>query len=1401
MSSRKLRRALERMLDASPDEWAAILSRNPELLTPAVDEPLAYLIDVARRDGDEFRLSEARHLEELLREGRRIGLAAALAALAGHDGGEADAGYDFWEQYRSTGDPSMLDAAIEHWQTDLDECPPGTPNFAVAANNVATGFAARYERTREPEDLRRAVDAGEQALRATAPDAPERATRVSNWAALELQLFAVTNDVAHLDAAVDGLRAAVDATPARSPERALCFTNYARALYERYRESRADADLDAMVDAAGEAVRLTPPGSVDYSERQTTLAAGLERRYLDRDDRAALDLALDAWDEALANGAPDAPVALELMFAGGRGNWRRHRLTADPDDRFAGAERLGSAYIWGLDEARPLLEDLLGAEDGAEVPPPLLTFVDRLDHELGTYRQTGDPVFLDVAVRGWPVALAHAALSPQHPDRRAAALHQAAQAQWLRFEERGDDADMNSAIELFEECVALTAQGSPNLAPRRANLGMALSTRASLSADGADLPRAQELLEQALDADVPPDARAAFARTLTGVLAQSSARGLVADAAAVASRAIELLDGVLADLDADSPERSATLAARAAARLELYDRTLDPSTLEQAVAELEDLEAAPGAAGELPRLIALARALVDRHTLHGRLEDLDRGITLIEQVVDASGGSRLEGVALEELGLARLRRGVDLNRLSDVERALDALRAALDAAAPDSLQHWERLGCLGVATVTHAAATGDAEELARGVELMREAAPHLPESSPRRPLVLRALADAGAPEGDAAARVPGNPATALSDGLARLRRHAVTGAREDLDEALTALESAAALELSPQYRALALSTLGRAFVRRYRRDGDAADRTRAVDSFQTACAVARELDPMLAFEAAQSWAELEAEDVDWAAAAEPYRLGLDALSRLLATHALRAEKEVWLRDARGFAADAALGLSFARERRDAIVALEQSRALLLTEALQREQFDLERLRAKGRAELADAYERAAGRVAELERAELAGVAAPRPARSSLADEMEDARAALDAAVAEIRGVRGYGEAFASATFEDIALLAGDETVVYLCPGPTWGAAFVVKGGDAPPPMLLPSLASDRVATGVGYYLSAYAARAEQPDFWRGQLDMTLSWLWDVALGPLFEAGVFSGLYLGGDTPRPVVLVPVGLLALLPLHAAWTADASAPGGRRYLLDEVCVRYAPNVRVFAEARRRTDRGVAPRLLAVEEPRPVTAGPLHGAAAEVAAAAAAVLGARVLRHEEATVDAVLAELRTHTVAHFACHGRADPDDPLASFLLLAGDERLTLRTLMEQRLAQLELVVLSACETAIVGHDLPDEVVGLPAGLLRAGAGGVIASGWSVPDVSTAVLLTRFYELWREPSDPADALRRAQQWMRDSSNGEKLEHLPDLLGPAADRVPNTARRLWERAHGHRHPYFWAGFSYMGG
>lgn len=112
---------------------------------------------------------------------------------------------------------------------------------------------------------------------------------------------------------------------------------------------------------------------------------------------------------------------------------------------------------------------------------------------------------------------------------------------------------------------------------------------------------------------------------------------------------------------------------------------------------------------------------------------------------------------------------------------------------------------------------------------------------------------------------------------------------------------------------------------------------------------------------------------------------------------------------------------------------------------------------------------------------------------------------------------------------------------------------------------------------------------------------------------------------------------------------------------------------------------------------------------------------------------------------------------DQPLDGGLVLAGDALLRLRDILRERLVRTRLVVLSACETALPGTDVPNEVVSLSDSCKLALWSGRVAVEGS--NASIMALMARFYQLWLEHGfEPAEALCRSQQWVRDSTNGEK-------------------------------------------
>jgi CHAT domain-containing protein len=91
---------------------------------------------------------------------------------------------------------------------------------------------------------------------------------------------------------------------------------------------------------------------------------------------------------------------------------------------------------------------------------------------------------------------------------------------------------------------------------------------------------------------------------------------------------------------------------------------------------------------------------------------------------------------------------------------------------------------------------------------------------------------------------------------------------------------------------------------------------------------------------------------------------------------------------------------------------------------------------------------------------------------------------------------------------------------------------------------------------------------------------------------------------------------------------------------------------------------------------------------------------------------------------------------------------DGFLRLQDIYNMRLSA-DLVVLSACRTAL-GRQIEGEgLVGLTRGFMYAGVPRVVASLWQVDDSATAELMREFYRgIFKEGLRPAAALRAAQR-----------------------------------------------------
>jgi CHAT domain-containing protein len=317
--------------------------------------------------------------------------------------------------------------------------------------------------------------------------------------------------------------------------------------------------------------------------------------------------------------------------------------------------------------------------------------------------------------------------------------------------------------------------------------------------------------------------------------------------------------------------------------------------------------------------------------------------------------------------------------------------------------------------------------------------------------------------------------------------------------------------------------------------------------------------------------------------------------------------------------------------------------------------------------------------------------------------------------------------------------------------------------------------------------------------WCDAIDGVAAALWPVLMGPLQEK--FS-------RQRGAVLIPAGALRLLPLHAAWTKRNAAGSGRRYAGDRDSkgvgpLSYAPNAAALSRSRPQAEREASSALV-VANPASPDAAPLPFAEVERDLVTAFFPNSHALTGAAAV--AVRVNFGHYAIAHLACHAASNYYEPLKSGVLMQDGEWLTVSDLLAVR-SRHRLVVLSACEAAVTGRSLPEELIGLADALALGGAAAVIAPLWRVDDISTALLMARFYDLWlRQGESPCNAFHDAQAWLRDATIAEKRAWLK-TLGQEWPEVEGTLGKLRlafvglpENARAHSHPYYWAGFLYVG-
>ncbi|MGC8918397.1 CHAT domain-containing protein [Streptomyces sp. PG2] len=539
--------------------------------------------------------------------------------------------------------------------------------------------------------------------------------------------------------------------------------------------------------------------------------------------------------------------------------------------------------------------------------------------------------------------------------------------------------------------------------------------------------------------------------------------------------------------------------------------------------------------------------------------------------------------------------------------------------------------------------------------------------------------------------------------------------------------------------------------------------------------------------------------------AESRRLGLDCL-RAHATAAMgqegTADALIIARDAGALAQRVARWAAYDGAWDDVVGALETGRAVVERTRLRPD--TAARLRALGEHALADAWERRSPAAAPGRpyRPHDPGrdLAVPDQLAQRVARVLDAEDTARTAGVPTVRTVAE-------------ALRAADaHALVYLLPSPAPDTPDVLERGAV---LITPAGAAHwvplPVAPGDDETLARYVAalrerttaregrREAAVEDWREALaDLTVRM--GSAFRPLLRAlERHCGRRVDGR-PR-VVLVPVGELTFVP-WAGVLLDGGTPAADRLVITTVC-----GARQFIGAAalppvRPDGRTLLVNALTGEQAPWAATGVLREALYPRAVGpdgpAATARGLLKTLSEDA---------HRFTVVDIAAHLSADVTESWRATLRLA-DAGLRI-----DRISALDLAgtpdggtgprgvcVALACCSGNVSFSHPDEGFTLASAFLAARAGAVIASLWPVTNAAVGFLMTVFHHHLCAGHEPAEALRRAQRWMRDPARRAPAS----LPGPVArafeERMASFEKSLGESGDSMTSPAHWAGVVHMG-
>ncbi|CUS11111.1 unnamed protein product, partial [Tuber aestivum] len=249
----------------------------------------------------------------------------------------------------------------------------------------------------------------------------------------------------------------------------------------------------------------------------------------------------------------------------------------------------------------------------------------------------------------------------------------------------------------------------------------------------------------------------------------------------------------------------------------------------------------------------------------------------------------------------------------------------------------------------------------------------------------------------------------------------------------------------------------------------------------------------------------------------------------------------------------------------------------------------------------------------------------------------------------------------------------------------------------------------------------------------------LVWLWDAAVGPVFDYLESRGILISGGAHdndlKRIWWIGVGQLGMAPLHAA--GDHSR-GSTRNTLSRAISTYIPTIKALSYARQ-TQLQLFDKYgssFSTEHSKksrtPIKRNLLRYI---LSSAAKSSIEPTVLRTP--TPAKVLKQVQHHGIVHFACHGVSEFNPSDNHLVLFSQDgnktDRLLARDISKLVAQNAQIAYLSACSSAKnPSVELADEVIHLASAFQLAGFSHTFANMWETNDYAACEVARDFYDL---------------------------------------------------------------------